>query len=157
LWIFKQIHNIWWKYPKCKKNIKIYLINPIPGNPGPIYRKTGMKKSRDPGKSGTGNPGNKTLVMSRFSPISKTVNSAGRQAGRVVISNLLPLLWELLPLLLTLLLLLYHDAAAAAAAVPLRALTEREEKRTLQQLTPFHSTEWMMMMMMRMMIIIHNT
>jgi hypothetical protein len=32
------------KYPKCQKNIYFYLINPIPGNPGPISRESGIGK-----------------------------------------------------------------------------------------------------------------
>jgi hypothetical protein len=29
------------KYPKCPKSIKMYSINPIPGNPGLIFRESG--------------------------------------------------------------------------------------------------------------------
>jgi hypothetical protein len=32
------------KYRKCQKNIHFYLINPIPGNPGPISRESGNGK-----------------------------------------------------------------------------------------------------------------
>jgi hypothetical protein len=32
------------KYRKCQKNRQIYLINPIPGNPGPISRESRNKK-----------------------------------------------------------------------------------------------------------------
>jgi hypothetical protein len=54
------------KYRKCQKIIHFYLLNPIPGNPGPIPGKAGMEKYRDPGKSGTGNPGNETLLQTRI-------------------------------------------------------------------------------------------
>jgi hypothetical protein len=32
------------KYLKCQNNRQIYLINPIPGNPGPISRESGNEK-----------------------------------------------------------------------------------------------------------------
>jgi hypothetical protein len=48
------------KYRKGQKNIHFYLINPIPGNPGPISRERGNGKIV--GKSGTGNPGNETQL-----------------------------------------------------------------------------------------------
>jgi hypothetical protein len=32
------------KYRKCQKNRQIYLINTIPGNPGPISRESGNEK-----------------------------------------------------------------------------------------------------------------
>jgi hypothetical protein len=55
------------KYPKCKYKINIYLINPIPGNPRPIFPgKRELNNRRDPGKSGTGNPGNETLGSTTY-------------------------------------------------------------------------------------------
>jgi hypothetical protein len=32
------------KYRKCQKNIHFYLLNAIPGNPGPISRESGNGK-----------------------------------------------------------------------------------------------------------------
>jgi hypothetical protein len=49
------------KYRKCQENIIFFLINPYPGNPGLISRKSGNKIIV---KSGMGNPGNETLPES---------------------------------------------------------------------------------------------
>jgi hypothetical protein len=51
------------KYPKCQKNIKIYFINPIPGNPGPISRESGNETIvRIPGNREREIPGMKHYV-----------------------------------------------------------------------------------------------
>jgi hypothetical protein len=44
LWIFNQICNSWWKIPEMPEEYTFFIINPIPGNPGPISRESGNCK-----------------------------------------------------------------------------------------------------------------